>query len=169
MSFTFQYSIFNMQIHSHNASQYCTYLEINFQKQEKESLQFCMVQATLFRLSFLYTTPLATFSFSLRICIDAYKRGCIKSSCCGALLRAQKLPFFFFLNSLMLSQHKTRFTGFISIMTLAVVWIFPNCSQLPAEISCHSVLQQQATQAVISFCHDLGRVSHDSVAELLPR
>lgn len=88
------------KIHCDNASQYCTYLEINFQKHERESLQFCKVQATLFPLPFLYTTPPSTFSHSLRICIGAYQRGCIKSTCGSLLLGAQKLLLFFY--SLML-------------------------------------------------------------------
>lgn len=123
------------KIHYQNASQCCTYLEIKFQKQERESLQFCKVQATLFPLSFLmhyFSSNLPTF---LRVCIGAYQRGSIKSSCCGGLLRAQRLLLFIY--SLMLRQHKPAFSGFISIMTLADFWIFPNCSQLPAEISCH--------------------------------
>lgn len=88
------------KIHCHDASQYCTYLGINFQKDRRKSLQFCKVQSTLFPLSFLDTILLLTFSNSLRICIAAYQRGCIKSSCCGVLLRTQKLILFFY--SLML-------------------------------------------------------------------
>lgn len=167
-SFTFQYSIFNMQ----NSLPQCfpiVYISRNqFSKARKRKpLVSVRCKQPCFLCPSLYITPLSTFSHSLRVRIGAYQRGCIKSSCCGVLLRAQRLLLFIY--ALMLRQHKPTFSGFISTMTLTDFWIFPNCSQLPAEISCHSVLQQQATYTVISFCHGLERVSHDSVAKLLPR
>lgn len=85
------------KIHCHDAARHCKYLETDFQKRKRESLPFFTERA--FPVSFLDTPPLPAFSHPLRVRVAAHQRGGIKSSCCGVLLRAEKVLSFFFILS----------------------------------------------------------------------